>query len=193
MRARTFMITVPLLAGRGTYGRSAERRTARRTAWRIRWTRWSLRTDRRLSHRRTESRGQRTRRRVHQGARGTARRSPHHHGNGARRREAGKTADEVRAIMETAKPIADALAPARKAFSDSVAGATHAGATRGRDAFRPRRVVRHPVVGAVVRRRALDHLDERLVPGCAAQAVHRTSASSRPALARARRMRRHRP
>jgi len=36
-------------------------------------------------------------------------------------REAGKTPEEVRAIMETAKPIADALAPARKAFSESVA------------------------------------------------------------------------
>jgi Spy/CpxP family protein refolding chaperone len=35
-------------------------------------------------------------------------------------REAGKTPDEVRAIMETGKPISDALAPARKAFSDSV-------------------------------------------------------------------------
>jgi len=35
-------------------------------------------------------------------------------------REAGKTPEEVRAIMETSKPIADALAPARKAFSESV-------------------------------------------------------------------------
>jgi len=35
-------------------------------------------------------------------------------------REAGKTPEEVRAIMETAKPMADALAPARKAFSESV-------------------------------------------------------------------------
>ena len=35
-------------------------------------------------------------------------------------REAGKTPDEVRAIMETAKPIADALAPARKEFSETV-------------------------------------------------------------------------
>jgi Spy/CpxP family protein refolding chaperone len=35
-------------------------------------------------------------------------------------REAGKTPEEVRAIMETGKPISDALAPARKAFSESV-------------------------------------------------------------------------
>jgi len=36
-------------------------------------------------------------------------------------REAGKTPVEVRAIMETSKPIVDALAPARKAFSESAA------------------------------------------------------------------------
>lgn len=35
-------------------------------------------------------------------------------------REAGKTPDEIRAIMETGKPIGDALAPARKQFSESV-------------------------------------------------------------------------
>jgi hypothetical protein len=35
-------------------------------------------------------------------------------------REAGKTPDEIRAIMETAKPIGDALAPARKQFSETV-------------------------------------------------------------------------
>jgi Spy/CpxP family protein refolding chaperone len=35
-------------------------------------------------------------------------------------RDAGKTPEEVRAIMETGKPISDALAPARKAFSESV-------------------------------------------------------------------------
>src|SRR6185436_9829466 len=35
-------------------------------------------------------------------------------------REAGKTPEEVRAITETAKPIADALAPARKQFSETV-------------------------------------------------------------------------
>jgi Spy/CpxP family protein refolding chaperone len=35
-------------------------------------------------------------------------------------REAGKTPEEVRAIMETGKPIADGLAPARKEFRDSV-------------------------------------------------------------------------
>jgi Spy/CpxP family protein refolding chaperone len=36
-------------------------------------------------------------------------------------REAGKTPDEIRAIMDTGKPIAEALAPARKAFAESVA------------------------------------------------------------------------
>jgi Spy/CpxP family protein refolding chaperone len=35
-------------------------------------------------------------------------------------REAGKTPEEIRAIMETAKPIADALAPARKQFSETI-------------------------------------------------------------------------
>jgi len=35
-------------------------------------------------------------------------------------RQAGKTPDEIRAIMETGKPIADELAPARKEFHDSV-------------------------------------------------------------------------
>ena len=35
-------------------------------------------------------------------------------------REAGKTPDEVRAIMQTGKPIADELAPARKEFHDTV-------------------------------------------------------------------------
>jgi Spy/CpxP family protein refolding chaperone len=35
-------------------------------------------------------------------------------------RQAGKTPDEVRAIMESGKPIADELAPARKEFHDSV-------------------------------------------------------------------------
>jgi hypothetical protein len=35
-------------------------------------------------------------------------------------REAGKTPDEVRAIMQTGKPIADELAPARKDFHDTV-------------------------------------------------------------------------
>ena len=35
-------------------------------------------------------------------------------------REAGKTPEEIRAIMETGKPISDALAPARKQFSESV-------------------------------------------------------------------------
>jgi len=35
-------------------------------------------------------------------------------------REAGKTPEEVRAIMETGKPIADALAPARKEFAATV-------------------------------------------------------------------------
>jgi len=35
-------------------------------------------------------------------------------------REAGKAPDEIRAIMETAKPIVDALAPARKEFSEAV-------------------------------------------------------------------------
>ena len=34
-------------------------------------------------------------------------------------REAGKTPEEVRAIMETGKPIADELAPARKEFRES--------------------------------------------------------------------------
>ncbi|HTE47252.1 MAG TPA: Spy/CpxP family protein refolding chaperone [Gemmatimonadaceae bacterium] len=37
-------------------------------------------------------------------------------------REAGKTPEEVRAIMETAKPIADGLAPARKEFATTVVG-----------------------------------------------------------------------
>ena len=35
-------------------------------------------------------------------------------------REAGKTPDEVRAIMEQGKPIADALAPAQKEFRETV-------------------------------------------------------------------------
>jgi len=35
-------------------------------------------------------------------------------------REAGKTPDEVRAIMQTGKPIADELAPARKEFHEAV-------------------------------------------------------------------------
>jgi len=35
-------------------------------------------------------------------------------------RQGGKTPDEVRAIMEIGKPIADGLAPARKEFRDSV-------------------------------------------------------------------------
>lgn len=35
-------------------------------------------------------------------------------------REAGKTPEEVRAIMESGKPIVDELAPARKEFRDSV-------------------------------------------------------------------------
>jgi Spy/CpxP family protein refolding chaperone len=34
-------------------------------------------------------------------------------------RQAGKTPDEIRAIMETGKPIADELAPARKEFHDA--------------------------------------------------------------------------
>jgi Spy/CpxP family protein refolding chaperone len=37
-------------------------------------------------------------------------------------REAGKTPEEVRAIMETAKPIVDGLAPARKEYETSVIG-----------------------------------------------------------------------
>src|SRR3954452_2416812 len=35
-------------------------------------------------------------------------------------REAGKTPEEVRAVMEQGKPISDALAPARKEFSETV-------------------------------------------------------------------------
>ena len=35
-------------------------------------------------------------------------------------RQAGKTPDEVRAIMEQGKPIADALAPAQKEFRETV-------------------------------------------------------------------------
>jgi Spy/CpxP family protein refolding chaperone len=35
-------------------------------------------------------------------------------------RQAGKTPDEIRAIMQTGKPISDELAPARKEFHDSV-------------------------------------------------------------------------
>ena len=35
-------------------------------------------------------------------------------------REAGKTPEEMRAIMEQAKPINDALAPARKEFAEAV-------------------------------------------------------------------------
>lgn len=35
-------------------------------------------------------------------------------------REAGKTSDEVRAIMETGRPINEALAPARKDYHDAV-------------------------------------------------------------------------
>jgi ABC-type transporter Mla subunit MlaD len=35
-------------------------------------------------------------------------------------RQAGKTPDEIRAIMDSGKPIVDELAPARKEFHDSV-------------------------------------------------------------------------
>ena len=35
-------------------------------------------------------------------------------------REAGKTPEEIRAIMEQGKPIADALAPAQKEFRETV-------------------------------------------------------------------------
>ena len=35
-------------------------------------------------------------------------------------RQAGQTPDEVRAVMQTAKPIGDELAPARKEFHDAV-------------------------------------------------------------------------
>jgi Spy/CpxP family protein refolding chaperone len=37
-------------------------------------------------------------------------------------RQAGKTPEEIRAIMETGKPIGDALAPARKEYETTVVG-----------------------------------------------------------------------